>query len=97
MVDEALAETGAAQQRMRKLPARAVVCLLLAAAVFEECGYLVVWHKLTAALETLPIPKITGAAPWDARTRLGVRPMRCRSGSAPGCRSTRRSTRRTRR
>jgi hypothetical protein len=76
MVDEALAETGATQQRLRKLPARVVVYLLLAAALFEECGYLAVWHKLTAALETLPIPKITGTALWDARTRLGVRPMR---------------------
>jgi Insertion element 4 transposase N-terminal/Transposase DDE domain len=76
MVDEVLAETGTTQQRLRKLPARVVVYLLLAAALFEECGYLTVWHKLTAALQTLPIPKITGAALWDARTRLGVRPMR---------------------
>jgi hypothetical protein len=76
MVDEALAETGATQQRLRKLPARVVVYLLLAAALFEECGYLAVWHKLTAALEAIPVPKITGAALWDARTRLGVRPMR---------------------
>lgn len=38
MVDEALAETGATQQRLRKLPARVVVYLLLAAALFEECG-----------------------------------------------------------
>jgi hypothetical protein len=75
MVDAALAETRATQQRLRKLPARVVV-YLLAAALFEECGYLAVWHKLTASLETLPIPKITGAALWDARTRLGVRPMR---------------------
>lgn len=53
-----------------------VVCLLLAAPLFEECGYLAVWHKLTAALDPIPVPKITGAALWDARTRLGARPMR---------------------
>lgn len=76
MVDEALAETGATQQRLRKLPARVVVYLLLAAALFEECGYLAVWNKLTAALETLPVAKITGAALWNARTRLGADPLR---------------------
>jgi hypothetical protein len=59
MVDAALAETGAVQQRLRKIPARVVVCLLLA-----------------AALEAIPVAKITGTALRDARTRLGVRPMR---------------------
>ncbi|MGW0821293.1 transposase domain-containing protein, partial [Streptomyces sp. NPDC002845] len=39
MVDAVLAETGAVQQRLRKIPARVVVYLLLAAALFEECGY----------------------------------------------------------
>lgn len=76
MVDAALAEAGGTQQRLRKLPARVVVYLLLAAALFEECGYLAVWRKLTGALGPIPIPKITGTALWDARTRLGVRPMR---------------------
>jgi hypothetical protein len=38
MVDAALAECGAVQQRLRKLPARVVVHLLLAASLFAECG-----------------------------------------------------------
>ncbi|MEV7003917.1 IS4 family transposase [Streptomyces sp. NPDC093982] len=76
MVDAILTETGARQRRLRKLPARVVVYLILAAALFEECGYLAVWRKLTAALDSLSIPKVTGAGLWDARTRLGVRPMR---------------------
>ncbi|MGW1617502.1 transposase domain-containing protein [Streptomyces sp. NPDC002285] len=76
MVDEVLAGCGAVQQRLRKLPARVVVYLLLAAALFGECGYLAVWSKLTAALGSLPIPKVTGTALWHARARLGVRPMR---------------------
>ncbi|MGW3661507.1 IS4 family transposase [Streptomyces sp. NPDC005151] len=76
MVDAALAEAGGTQRRLRKLPARVVVYLLLAAALFEECGYLAVWRKLTSALDSIPIPKITGTALWDARARLGVRPMR---------------------
>lgn len=75
-VDAALAECGAVQQRLRKLPARVVVYLLLAAGLFEECGYPVVWAKLTAALGSLPIPKITATGLWHARARLGVRPMR---------------------
>jgi hypothetical protein len=76
MVDAVLAECGAAQQRLRKLPARVVVYLLLAAALFEECGYLAVWAKLTAALDALPVPKVTATALWHGRARLGMRPMR---------------------
>ncbi|MEV2226931.1 transposase domain-containing protein [Nocardia vinacea] len=74
-VDEVLAECGATQQRLRKLPARVVVYLLLAAALFTECGYLAVWSKLTAALGSVPIPKITATALWHARARLGMRPL----------------------
>ncbi|MEU9891884.1 IS4 family transposase [Sphaerisporangium sp. NPDC051011] len=76
MVDAALAEAGAVQRRLRKLPARVVVYLLLAAALFEECGYVAVWRKLTGALGALPLPAITATALWHARTRLGVGPMR---------------------
>lgn len=76
MVDAVLAEHNATEQRLRKLPARVVVYLLLAAALFEECGYLAVWRKLTGALDGLPIPKITGTGLWHARARLGVRPLR---------------------
>lgn len=76
MVDAVLAECGAVQQRLRKLPARVVVYLLLAAALFEECGYAAVWAKLTSALHSLPLPDVTATALWQARTRLGVRPLR---------------------
>jgi transposase IS4-like protein/DDE family transposase len=76
MVDAVLAECGAAQRRLRKLPARVVVYLLLAAALFEECGYAAVWARLTAALGTLSLPGITATGLWHARARLGVRPMR---------------------
>jgi hypothetical protein len=74
MVDAILAECGAVQQRLRKLPARVVVYLLLAATLFEECGYPAVWRKLTGALESLPVPTVSATALWHARTRLGVRP-----------------------
>lgn len=76
MVDAVLAETCAVQQRLRKVPARVVVYLLLAAALFEECGYLAVWRKLTAALEEIPVARVTGTGLWQARVRLGVRPVR---------------------
>ncbi|WP_395575707.1 transposase domain-containing protein [Streptomyces sp. BK79] len=46
-----------------------MVYLLLAAALFEECGYLTVWSKLTSALRGLPIPKITATGLWHARAR----------------------------
>ena len=76
MVDAVLAECGAAQRRLRKLPARVVVYLLLAAALFEECGYAAVWARLTAALGALSLPPVTATGLWHARTRLGVRPLR---------------------
>nr|WP_237529049.1 transposase domain-containing protein [Streptomyces sp. SID5469] len=50
--------------------------MLLAAVLFEECGYLAVWRKLTAALDSILVVTISGTALWDARTRLGVRPVR---------------------
>ncbi len=75
MVDEVLAGCGAAQRRVRKLPARVVVYLLLAAALFEPAGYLVVWRKLTGALGGGGVA-VTAGALWQARTRLGPAPLR---------------------
>ncbi|GAB2941641.1 IS4 family transposase [Streptomyces mayteni] len=76
MVDAVLAECGAVQRRLRKLPARVVVYLLLAAGLFAECGYPTVWSKLTGALRGLSVPKVTATGLWHARARLGVRPLR---------------------
>ncbi|WP_353961641.1 transposase domain-containing protein [Streptomyces sp. NBC_01669] len=53
-----------------------VVYLLLAAALFEDCGYREVWRKLTGALVGLPLVEVTATALWHARCRLGVRPVR---------------------
>jgi hypothetical protein len=75
MVDAVLAECGATQRRLRKLPARVVVYLLLAAALFEPAGYPAVWRKLTSALEDTAAA-VTAAALWQARTRLGPAPLR---------------------
>ena len=76
MVDAVLAGCGCAQRRVRKLPARVVVYLLLAAALFEPAGYLAVWRKLTSALEGAGAVPVTGGALWQARTRLGPAPLR---------------------
>lgn len=46
MVDAVLAETRAEQHRVRDLPARVVVYLLLAAALFAELGYQQVWARV---------------------------------------------------
>jgi Insertion element 4 transposase N-terminal len=56
-----------------------VVCLLLAAAVFEPAGYPAVWRKLTGALDGSGVARVTAAALWQARTRLGPGP-----GTDPG-------------
>lgn len=92
MVDAVLAGSGGTQHRLRKLPARVVVYVLLAAALFEQIGYPAVWRKRTGPLEGLPVPKITATALWHARTRLGSRPLRALfdllRGPAAGARPT---------
>jgi hypothetical protein len=76
MVDSVLAECGAIQRRVRKLPARVVVYLLLAAALFEPIGYPAVWRKLTSALAAAGAAEVTAGALRQARTRLGPAPLR---------------------
>jgi len=76
MVDQALAATGTTQARIRVLPSRVVVYLLLAGCLFTELGYRQVWHKLTAALGSLPVASPGDNALWQARARLGAAPLR---------------------
>jgi hypothetical protein len=76
MIDAVLGETGAVQRRVRALPARVVVYLLLAGCLFAELGYRQVWHRLLAGLDGLGLPAVTTAALSHARRRLGVAPMR---------------------
>jgi Insertion element 4 transposase N-terminal/Transposase DDE domain len=75
MVDEALAQTRAVQRRVRDLPSRVVVYLLLAGCLFPELGYVGVWRKLTAGLEGLPVAAPTAGALAQARRRVGVAPL----------------------
>ena len=75
MVDEALAQTRAVQRRVRALPSRVVVYVLLAACLFPELGYPGVWAKLTEGLAGLPVAAPGAGALAQARRRVGVAPL----------------------
>lgn len=76
MVDEVLARTGAVQRRVRLVPARVTVYLLLAAALFTGLGYRQVFDRLCAGLTGLPLVRPSGSALRQARQRLGTAPMK---------------------
>jgi len=76
MVDAVLEQTCRVQRRVRDLPARVVVYLLLAGCLFAELGYSQVWQRLTAGLDGLPGAAPTASALTQARRRLGPGPLR---------------------
>jgi hypothetical protein len=94
MVDEALAHERAVQSRVRDLPSRVVVYLLLAACLFPELGYRGAWGKLTAGLAGIPVAAPTAGALAQARRRVGAAPLRWLfdllrgPAAAPHCRGT---------
>lgn len=76
MVDQALVATRTTQSRLRDLPSRVVVYLLLAACLFSKVGYPGVWRKLTAGLDGIPTATPTRGALAQARRRVGAAPLR---------------------
>jgi hypothetical protein len=76
MVDAVLAETRTVQSRVRDLPSRVVVYLVLAGCLFAELGYRQVWQRLVAGLDGLPVANPGTAALTQARRRLGAAPFR---------------------
>jgi hypothetical protein len=76
MVDEALAATATTPTRVRRVPARVVIYLLLAGSLFAELGYRQVWHKLCAGLGPAHTHSMSDNLLWQARARLGTGPMR---------------------
>jgi Insertion element 4 transposase N-terminal/Transposase DDE domain len=88
MVDAVLEETCRVQRRVRVLPSRVVVYLLLAGCLFGELGYTQVWHRVAAGLGGLPVAVPTASAMTQARRRLGAGPLRelffLMRGPAPG-------------
>ncbi|MFE5584018.1 transposase domain-containing protein [Kitasatospora sp. NPDC056531] len=71
MVDEVLAETKAVQQRIRPMPARATVYLLVAGALFAGLGYRQVFDRMCVGLAGLAPTRPSGSALRQARQRLG--------------------------
>jgi hypothetical protein len=76
MVDAVLEQTCRVQRRVRDLPSRVVVYLLLAGCLFTELGYVQVWHRLTAGLSGVAPVTPTAPAMTQARRRLGPGPLR---------------------
>lgn len=76
MVDAAVAESRTGQQRIRDLPSRVVVYLLLAGALFADRGYPQVWARMTAGLDGLDVAFPTAGALAQARRRIGIAPLR---------------------
>jgi hypothetical protein len=76
LVDAALESARAVQERVRELPSRVVVYLLLAGCLFGEVGYTEVWAKLTSGLVGLPVAAPGSSALAQARRRIGAAPLR---------------------
>ena len=76
MVDAVLAETNTVQQRVRDLPSRVVVYLLLAGALFADLGYGQVWTRMVAGLDGIAVATPTTSALAQARRRIGAAPLR---------------------
>ena len=68
--------TRAVQRRVRDLPSRVVVYLLLAACLFAEVGYPGVWRKLTAGAGRAAGRRAHRRARWP-RPAAGSGPRRC--------------------
>ena len=87
LADEVLAQTKTVQRRVRDLPSRTGVYLLLALGLFPRLGYARVWAKLTAGLEGLDglvVACPSEKALRDLRRRLGPAPLKALSGCWPG-------------
>ncbi|WP_433621300.1 IS4 family transposase [Nocardia sp. CA-120079] len=76
LVDAALEASGAVQSRVRLLPSRVVVYLLLAGALFTGIGYRQVWARLCAGLPGSPRGCPGSSALSQALRRVGPKPLK---------------------
>jgi Insertion element 4 transposase N-terminal/Transposase DDE domain len=76
MADAVVEESRVLQRRVRLLPSRVGVYLVLAMCLFPQDGYLRVWGRLTAALDGLCLAVPSSRAVRDLRRRLGAAPFR---------------------
>ncbi|MCP2307536.1 IS4 family transposase [Kitasatospora paracochleata] len=75
-VDDALARTGTVQRRVRDLPARVVVYLLVVQGLCGSAPLSAAYRMLCAALVGPGLPDPTRQGLHAARARLGTRPLR---------------------
>ena len=75
MVDAALEASGGKERRLRLIPSRVVVYLLLAGALFDGQGWRSVWSRLTSALPQAP-RRPCASALTEAMRRVGPAPLR---------------------
>ena len=76
LADAVLEETRATQRRLRMLPSRVGIYFVLALGLFPALGYGGVRAKLTAALDSLPLPSPSARGLRDLRRRLGPAPLK---------------------
>lgn len=75
LVDALLQEARRMQQRVRRLPSRVGVYLVLAMVLFPQAGLVGVWQALVAGLPS-PVAACSEKALRDLRRRVGVEPIR---------------------
>ena len=63
-------------RRVRDLPARVVVYLLLAGCLFAELGYSQVWQRLVAGLDGLAVARPTAGRADPGAAPAGAAPLR---------------------
>lgn len=73
LVDAVLAETGRTERRVRRLPSRVALYLVLAMALFEKASISGVFCVLSAGLTA---PAVSEKALRDARRRIGPEPVK---------------------
>lgn len=75
LVDAVLAQTGRTERRVRMIPSRVALYLVLAMGLFGQVGAVGVWSKLTSGLAGLPVARPSEKALRDARRRIGAEPL----------------------
>ena len=76
LVDAVLSETGGVERRLRSLPSRVGVYLVLAMGLFGGVGLAGVWSQLVAGLGGLEVPAPSEKALRDLRRRIGPAPLK---------------------
>ena len=76
LVDAVLAESGRTERRLRLVPSRVALYLVLAMALFEHVAVTGVWSKPTAPFHAPGSARPSEKALRDARRRIGAEPLK---------------------